>query len=73
MKALIKICAIITLVLVLVVVPTKSFSGAALKFRHILSIYADDKDVGLKQPEGVACGPKSFLIVADTGNGRLLR
>ena len=38
-----------------------------------MSIYADDKGLGLKQPEGVACSEKSFLLVADTGNGRLLR
>jgi DNA-binding beta-propeller fold protein YncE len=33
----------------------------------------DVKGVGINQPEGVACDDKSVLIVADTGNGRLLR
>ena len=49
-----------------------TFSDAAMKFRYIVSIYADDKGIALKQPEGVAYN-KSLLIVADTGNGRLLR
>jgi len=48
-------------------------SEGAMKFRYMTSIYADDKGLGLKQPEGVACGGESLLIVADSGNGRLLR
>lgn len=56
--------------------PTGSFGGAALKFKHITSIYTeytDDQILAIKQPEGVACNDKPFFIVADTGNGRLLR
>jgi len=49
------------------------FSEGAMKFRYMASIYADDKGLGLKQPEGVACDGESLLIVADTGNGRLLK
>ncbi|NQT69762.1 MAG: hypothetical protein HQ552_09290 [Desulfobacteraceae bacterium] len=56
-----------------VLVPMMSYGGASVKFRHVMSIYADDKGLSLKQPEGVACNEASFLIVADTGNGRLLR
>ena len=73
MKALIKICAIITAVSIPALLPVPSYSGPTVKFRHVLSIYADDNGAGLKQPEGVSCSEKSFLIVADTGNGRLLR
>ena len=40
--------------------------------KHELSIYQDDKEGQLKLPEGVACGDKGALVVADTGNGRLL-
>jgi sugar lactone lactonase YvrE len=40
--------------------------------KHQLSIYADDKEGPLKLPEGVACSDKGALVVADTGNGRLL-
>jgi sugar lactone lactonase YvrE len=41
-----------------------------LKFDR--SIYADEKDVPLVAPEGVACTEGGALVVADTGNGRLL-
>ena len=68
-----KIFVIITAVLVSVLFPLTCFSGAAVKFRYITSIYSDDKGIALKQPEGVACNDKSLLIVADAGNGRLLR
>ena len=72
-KALIKICSFLTTLMMAVLVPMTSYGGASVKFRHVMSIYADDKGLGLKQPEGVACSEKSFLLVADTGNGRLLR
>jgi DNA-binding beta-propeller fold protein YncE len=48
-------------------------SAAEMKFRYKTSIYADDKGLSLKHPEGVACSGESLLIVADTGNGRFLR
>ncbi len=51
----------------------KSFSAETAKLRYSQSIYFDDRGVGLKQPEGVACNDKSVLIVGDTGNDRLLR
>jgi len=53
--------------------PMMSYGGPSVKFKHAVSIYSDAKGIGLKQPDGVACDEKSFLIVADTGNGRLLR
>ncbi len=46
---------------------------AAVKLRHIVSVYQDAQQKGLKQPEGVACGKNSQLVVADSGNGRLVR
>jgi hypothetical protein len=73
MKDSIKICAFLTAVMTAVLVPMTSYGGASVKFRHVISIYSDDKGVGLKQPEGVACNENSLLLVADTGNGRLLR
>ncbi len=36
------------------------------------SIYEDDKNRPLKAPEGVACTDGGLVVVADTGNGRLL-
>ena len=49
------------------------FSGATVQFRYITSIYNDDKGVELRQPEGIVCDDTSLLLVADTGNGRLVR
>ncbi len=43
-----------------------------VKLRPIVSVLADSKGDGLSRPEGVACDGKS-LVVADTGNGRLVR
>jgi streptogramin lyase len=40
---------------------------------HAVSVYEDEKNRPLKEPEGVACGEGGQLVVADTGNGRLLR
>jgi DNA-binding beta-propeller fold protein YncE len=44
--------------------------GVILK--HELSIYADEKDVGLRGPEGIACSA-SAVIVSDTRNARLVK
>ena len=43
------------------------------RLRHLMSVYLDEKEAGLKLPEGVACGARGQFVVADTGNGRLLR
>lgn len=48
-------------------------SAQAAKFRHLLSIYADDKAVALSLPEAVTCGAGGQFIVGDTGNSRLVR
>lgn len=44
--------------------------GAA--FVHDATIYNDAKDVPLRAPEGVGCNDAGHLVVADTGNGRLV-
>ncbi|MEJ2154549.1 MAG: NHL repeat-containing protein [Desulfobacteraceae bacterium] len=44
-----------------------------VRFRHALSLYADDQGIGFQQPQGVACTQNSVMVVADTGNDRLLR
>jgi DNA-binding beta-propeller fold protein YncE len=50
-----------------------AFAAEITRFTPVLSVYMDVKGVGINQPEGVACDDKSLLVVADTGNGRLLR
>jgi DNA-binding beta-propeller fold protein YncE len=54
-----------------------SFSLTSLQaetpaFRYLRSIYLDEKGAGLNKPGGVACHSESKLVVADSGNGRLL-
>jgi hypothetical protein len=63
----------IIMIIGILLLPVKSFSAETVKFRHLQSIYFDEKQGGLKQPEGVACSEKGLLIVGDTGNDRLLR
>ena len=69
MEALVRMFVVISLLLV----PLKSFSAETARLRYLLSVYLDDKGVGMKHPQGVACNSKSLLIVGDTGNDRLLR
>lgn len=38
-----------------------------------MSVYLDAQQKGLRQPEGVACGKDALFVVADSGNGRLVR
>ena len=74
MNPVIRILVILTAAgSIAVLPPGKSLGVEALKFRHEASIYADAKEIGLSHPEGVACNERSDIIVADTGNGRLLR
>jgi len=53
--------------------PLHSFGAEALKLRFLTTVTTDEKEGQLNTPEGVACNDKSILVVADTGNGRLLR
>jgi sugar lactone lactonase YvrE len=63
----------IIMIIGILLLPMKSFSAETVKFRHLQSIYFDEKGAGMKQPEGVACNEKGLLFVGDTGNDRLLR
>lgn len=49
-----------------------SSAEEAVTFQPLLSLYTDEKGQAIAQPEGLDCTDQS-LIVADTGNGRLLR
>ncbi|BDG05249.1 NHL repeat-containing protein [Anaeromyxobacter oryzae] len=44
--------------------------AAGLKYQR--TIYSDAADVALRRPEGVACDDRGAVVVADTGNARLL-
>jgi sugar lactone lactonase YvrE len=70
---MVKLISLIFSLSMIFVVPFNVFCAETMKFKHVVSVYADDKGIGLKKPEGVACNGKSLLIVADTGNGRLVR
>jgi hypothetical protein len=63
----------IMLIIGVLLLPMKSFSAETVKFRHLQSVYFDERGGNIKQPEGVACSDKSILVVGDTGNDRLLR
>ena len=49
-----------------------SHAAEPVKFKQMPPIYVDGKGAGIRQPEGVACRGNA-LVVADTGNGRILR
>jgi hypothetical protein len=59
-------------VLIFLLGSTQALGAGKARIKWVTSVYADSKGVGLKYPEGVACG-NDFFVVADTGNGRILR
>jgi len=62
---------LVLLIIMLLLLPLPVFSAEEIRYKYASSLYADDKGVGLNQPEGVSCS-KDRLVVADTGNGRLV-
>lgn len=50
-------------------------TGAAevLKLRHAATLLADTEGTPLRWPQGVGCGVPGTILVADSGNGRVLR
>jgi hypothetical protein len=61
------------LIIIAIMAPITSPAAEIKAFKQILSLYSDEKEGMLSLPEGVACNDKSDLVIADTGNGRLLR
>jgi hypothetical protein len=53
-------------------VPRAVIAAPAAGLKYQRAIYADTADVALRNPEGVACDDRGALVVADTGNARLL-
>ncbi len=49
-----------------------SFGAETVKLRYVASVYSDDKGDAFRTPQGAAC-TNTVLVVADTGNGRLLK
>lgn len=68
-----RVLTIISIVSNLLFFPLLGLAAESVKLRHVVSVYADDKGVGLRHPEGVACNDKGLLVVGDSGNGRLVR
>ena len=60
-------------VICLAVAATAAVAAETARLRYLAGLYADDKGVTLRQPEGVACNDKSMAVVGDTGRGRLVR
>jgi len=44
-----------------------------LRLRHAATLHADPDGTPLRVPQGVGCGAGSTILVADSGNGRVLR
>jgi len=49
-----------------------AYGAEAVKLKYVTAAYADSLNVGMRNPEGVACLGNSFWV-ADTGNRRVLR
>ena len=47
-------------------------AAESARFRFLTAIYGDTAGRGLHLPEGVACGARGQVVVADTGNHRLV-
>jgi DNA-binding beta-propeller fold protein YncE len=69
-NSLVRIIVFIAAMLLLAKV---SVGAEALKLRHFQSVYADGKEAGFRSPEGVGCDEKGHILVADSGNGRLVQ
>lgn len=52
--------------------PAAARATAPAALVHQKSIYADSADVPLRAPEGVACDDRGAVVIADTGNARLV-
>ncbi len=69
MKYAMKVIVFLTVLLL----PFKSFGAENVNLIFVAAVSADDKGNGMRLPEGIACNDKSDVVVADSGNGRLLK
>lgn len=72
MRRSLRVSVVVALV-ALPVMASPAVAAEVLKLRHMASLYADAGQVPLSFPQGVGCGAGERLLVADTGNGRVLR
>jgi hypothetical protein len=70
---MIRLAAVCGVAVLLAAGPAASPVAESARLRYLASAYADGAAVGLRLPEGVACGPDGQIVVGDTGNDRLLR
>jgi len=54
-------------------VATHARAADTIKFKFLNAVYLDVKGAPLYSPEGVVCAGKSSVVVADSGNGRLVK
>jgi DNA-binding beta-propeller fold protein YncE len=69
-----KRCALLSLALLLAA-SAAAPAGAAeggVKLRFVAGVYSDPSGAALKAPEGIAAAAGGRLVVADTGNGRIV-
>jgi len=48
-------------------------AAEVMKLRHLATLYVDAAAIPLRVPQGVGCGAGGSFLVADSGNGRVLR
>ena len=56
-----------------VLLGTAAAAAAGLSLTHAASTYADANGSALRAPEGIACTDNGYVIVADSGNHRLVK
>jgi len=54
-------------------VASSARAADTVKFKFLNAVYLDAKGAPLRSPEGVACVGTSAVVVADSGNGRLVK
>ncbi len=57
------------LLTMMVVIPAP---GGAVVLKHVMSVYADNQEVGFSQPTGIGCADPTRFAVADSGNKRVV-